>query len=154
MEIQNCGAAMNYQFIRDSFDLMYRLDIWLGGVLICFTFLAFLICIPGLTGLAVVMTEQGIREMAVLKSYGVTISSVIAKLTKEFLLIAVITNASGCLFLQWAWNWPDESVYKTGIGAGIFIFGALLSTTIAMVTVISVTYRATTSNTANCIRDE
>ncbi len=127
----------------------------LGKILFYFTFLAIMICILGLIGLAVFMTEQRIREIAILKTYGATVSSVIAKLTKEFLLIVVIANVIGCPVVLWAGNkWLDEFVYKTGIGAGIFITGALLSVTIAMVTVISVTYRAATSNPADSLRSE
>jgi putative ABC transport system permease protein len=81
------------------------------------------------------------------------VSSVIAKLAKEFLLIVVIANVIGYPVVLWAGNkWLDEFVFKTGIGAGIFITGALLSVTIALVTVISVTYHAANSNPANSLR--
>jgi putative ABC transport system permease protein len=149
------GVPMSYQFIDDSFDLMYKSDEIFGKILIYFTFLAILICILGLIGLAIFMTEQRIREIAILKTYGATVASVIAKLTKEFILLVAIANVLGCPVVLWAGNkWLDEFVYKTGIGAGIFITGALLSVTIAMVTVLSVTYRAATSNPADSLRSE
>jgi len=149
------GVPMNYQFIDDSFDNMYKSDERLGKILLYFTLLAILICILGLIGLAVFMTEQRIREIAILKIYGATVSSVIARLTKEFLLIVVIANVIGCPVVMWAGNkWLDEFVYKTGIGPGIFITGASLSILIAMLTVISVTYRAATSNPADSLRSE
>jgi len=149
------GVPMNYQFIDDSFDFMYKSDERLGKILIYFTLLAILICILGLVGLAVFMTEQRTREIAILKTYGATVASVILKLTREFILLVAIANVIGFPVVLWAGNkWLDEFVYKTGIGAGIFIIGALLSVTIAMVTVISVTYRAATSNPADSLRAE
>ena len=149
------GVPMSYQFIDDSFDNMYKSDERLGKILIYFTFLAILICILGLVGLAVFMTEQRIKEIAILKTYGATVASVILKLTKEFLLLVALANVIGCPVVLWAGNkWLNEFVYKTDIGAGIFITGALISVSIAMVTVISVTYRAATSNPAVSLRSE
>jgi len=101
------------------------------------------------------MTEQKIKEIAILKTYGATVASVILKLTKEFLLLVSLANVIGCPVVLWAGNkWLDEFVYKTGIGSEIFITGALISVTIAMVTVISVTYRAAISNPADSLRSE
>jgi len=149
------GVPMSYQFIDDSFDLMYKSDERLGKILIWFTLLAILICILGLIGLAFFMTEQRIREIAILKTYGATVALVITKLTREFILIVLIANIIGYPVVHWAGTkWLDEFVYKTGIGAGIFITGALLSITIALVTVISVTYRAANANPADSLRSE
>jgi putative ABC transport system permease protein len=67
----------------------------------------------------------------------------------------LIANIIGYPVVHWAGTkWLDECVYKTGIGAGIFITGALLSITIALVTVISVTYRAANTNPADSLRSE
>ena len=149
------GIPQDYRFIEDSFDIMYKSDERLGKIFIYFTLLAILICILGLIGLAVFMTEQRIKKIAILKTYGATVPSVVANMAREFLMIVIIANVIACPFVLWVGTkWLDEFVYKTDISAGIFITGALLSVAIAMVSVSSVTYRAATSNPANSLRTE
>ncbi|MBN2861902.1 MAG: ABC transporter permease, partial [Bacteroidales bacterium] len=127
------GVPMKYEFIDDSFDQMYKSDERLGRILFWFTSLAILICVLGLIGLALFMTEQRIREIAILKTYGATVASVILKLIREFILLVAIANLIAFPVVLRAGNkWLDEFVYKTDIDAWIFLTGAFISIAIAL----------------------
>ena len=98
---------------------------------------------------------QRTKEIAILKTYGASVASVISKLIREFVLIVVIANVLGCPVVVWlGTKWLNDFTYKTNISATIFIFGALLSIAITLITVLSITFRAATSNPADSLRYE
>jgi putative ABC transport system permease protein len=149
------GIPIDYQFIDESFDQMYKSDERMGKILIYFTLLAILICVLGLSGMAVFMAEQRTKEIAILKTYGASVASVISRLIKEFVLLVVIANVLGCPIVVWlGTKWLNEFIYKTNISATIFFVGALLSIAITLITVLSITIRTATSNPADSLRYE
>jgi len=149
------GIPMDYQFIDDSFDLMYKADEKMSKILIYFSLLAILIGVLGLVGMATFMSEHRTKEIAVLKTYGSSVLSVITKLTREFIVLVVIANVLGWPLVLWlGTKWLNEFVYKTSINTSIFITGAIISIAIALITVLSVTLRTATTNPADSLRYE
>jgi putative ABC transport system permease protein len=149
------GIPMEYQFIDDSFDKMYKSDERMGKIFLWFTLLAMLISILGIVGMAFFAAEQKIRETAIRKTYGASVSSVVSRFAGEFILLSLIANVIGSpLFIWLGMQWLDDFVYKTTIDAPIIITTAVISISIAMFTVISVTWRAAISNPADSLRYE
>jgi len=149
------GIPMDYQFIDESFDQMYKSDERMSKILIYFTLLAILISLLGLFGMATFMARQRTKEIAIHKTLGASIGSVITKLTKEFILLVVIANVLGWPIVLWLGSkWLNEFAYKTNINATIFIIGALVSIAIALITVLLVTMRTATSNPADSLKYE
>jgi len=149
------GIPMEYRFIDDSFDQMYKSDERMGKIFLWFTLLAILISVLGIIGMAIFAAEQRIRETAIRKTYGASVSSVVSRFAGEFVLLALIANISGSPVFVWlGMKWLDDFVYKTTIDAPIIITTAVISISIAMFTVISVTWRAATSNPADSLRYE
>ena len=71
------GIPMKYQFIDDSFDIMYKSDERMSSILIWFTLLAIFISILGLVGMALHTAQQRIKEIihsrhGALRDYRVT----------------------------------------------------------------------------------
>jgi len=149
------GIPVDYNFVDESFDQMYRSDKRMSTILIYFTLLAILIGVLGLIGMALFMSEQRTKEIAILKTYGASVASVITKLTREFILLTIIANLLGWPLVVWlGTKWLNEFAYKTNISAGIFIAGAIISLVIATVTVVSVTFRSALANPADSLRYE
>jgi len=149
------GIPVNYNFVDESFDQMYKSDQRMGKILIYFTMLAILIGVLGLVGMATFMTGQRTKEIAIYKTFGASVTSVITKLTREFILLVIIANVLGWPIVLWlGTKWLNEFAYKTNISAAIFIAGALLSVAITLLTVLSITIRAATSNPADSLRYE
>jgi len=149
------GVPMEYQFIDESFDMMYKSDEKMGMILIWFTLLAILISVLGLVGMAMFMAEQRMKEIAILKTYGASIAGVLTKLSREFILLVIIANLIGWPVVFWLGSkWLDDFVYKTTIDPMIFITGAIISILITVITVLSVIWKAATSNPADSLRYE
>lgn len=149
------GVPMEYKFIDESFDMMYKSDERMSRILIWFTMLAILISIMGLIGMALFMAEQRTKEIAVRKIHGASVDVVVTKLSREFILLVIIANLTGWPLVLWLGaKWLDDFVYKTDIGAGIFVTGAIISVSIAVFTTVSVILRAAISNPADSLRYE
>ena len=149
------GIPMKYQFIDDSFDIMYKSDERMSSILIWFTLLAIFISILGLVGMALHTAQQRIKEIAIRKAYGATVTSVVRRLTGEFMLLAVISNALGWPIVLWlGTKWLNEFVYKTSLSVWIFFLGALISITVTIVTLLSFVIRTATLNPADSLRYE
>jgi putative ABC transport system permease protein len=149
------GIPMEYQFIEESFDRMYKSDERMGMIFLWFTLLAMIISILGIIGMAIFAAEQRIRETAIRKTYGASVSSVVLRFSGEFAILALTANLIGSpLFIWLGKKWLDDFVYKTNIDVSIIIVTAMVSISIAMLTVISVTWKAATSNPADSLRYE
>jgi putative ABC transport system permease protein len=149
------GVPVDYNFVDESFDRMYQSDKRMSIILIYFTLLAILIGILGLIGMALFISEQRTKEIAILKTHGAPVGSVIFKLTKEFIILTVIANLISWPLVVWlGTKWLNEFSYKTNITVGIFIAGAIISIVIATITVISVTFRKALANPADSLRYE
>ena len=149
------GIPIEYQFIDDSFDMMYKSDERMSTILIWFTLLAIFISVLGLVGMALFTAEHRIKEIAIRKTYGATVTSVVSRITEEFILLAVIANALGWSVVLWlGTKWLNEFVYKTNISAWIFFLGAFLSIAITLTTLLSMLIRSATSNPAESLRYE
>ena len=149
------GVPMEYQFVDESFDMMYKSDERMGMILVWFTLLAILISVLGLIGMAMFMAEQKTKETAILRTYGASVTSVLTKLSREFILLVIIANLIGWPVVLWLGSkWLDDFVYKTSIDPMIFITGAIISILITVITVISVIWKTATSNPADSLRYE
>lgn len=95
------------------------------------------------------------KEIAVRKIYGASVDVVVTKLSREFILLVIIANLTGWPLVLWlGTKWLDDFVYKTDIGAGIFVAGAIISVSIAIITTVSIILRAAISNPADSLRYE
>ena len=149
------GIPVNFNFVDESFDSLYKSDQRMGKILIYFTLLAILIGVLGLVGMVTLMASQRTKEIAIHKVHGASVASVISKLTREFILIVIIANAIGWPVVVWSGTkWLNGFAYKTNISVWIFIIGALVSIIIALFTVVVITYRSATSNPADSLRYE
>jgi putative ABC transport system permease protein len=149
------GMPVEYQFIEDSFDRMYKSDERMGKIFLWFTLLAIIISILGIIGMAIFAAEQRIREVAIRKTYGATVISVVSRFAGEFVLLALIANVIGSPFFIWLGKkWLEEFVYKTNIDSSVIIATALITMLVATLTVIAVTWRTSVSNPADSLRHE
>lgn len=149
------GVPMDYRFIDDSFDMMYKTDERMSSIFIWFTLLAILISVLGLVGMAIYTGEQRTKEIAIRKTFGATVASVVSRITGEFILLAAIANILGLPLVIWlGTRWLNDFVYKTGISAWIFILGAVISISFTIGTLLSMLIRTAMSNPAESLRYE
>lgn len=127
---------MNARFLDTTYDNLYRKEMNTGSILTLFTFLAIVIAVLGLYGLAAFVTEQRTKEIGIRKVLGASVGGIIGNLSKEFIILVALANVvawvPAFLFLQ---NWLSGFRFRTDINIWIFVASAIISMVIAVSTV-------------------
>ena len=120
-----------------------------------FTLLAILIACLGLFGLAVFIAEQRKREIGIRKVLGATTAGLTFKLVVDFTKWVLIANfialPVGYYFIN---KGLQNFAYRVDITIWIFLFSALLSLFIAVITVIFQALRASLKNPVDTLKIE
>ncbi len=146
---------LNYKFLDDNLDQLYRKDEKLSKIIQYFTMLAIFIACLGLLGLASFTAERRTKEIGVRKVLGATIPSLIVLTSKEFTRLVVIAFivASPIAYLA-ADSWLQNFAYRTDIGVGVFLIAGFVALSIALVTVGYHAVKAALLNPVESLRYE
>lgn len=149
------GYPFTFEFMDQQFDKLYRTDLRQQQLLTLFSGLAIFIACLGLFGLASFTTIKRFKEIGVRKVLGSSAQSIIILLTKGLLrpvLVAacIVIPLSYVIMTQWLANFA----YRTTLDWWIFALAALLTFTIALLTVGLQAMKATRVNPIDCLRDE
>ena len=118
--------------------------------------IAICISILGLLGMAVYTAESRIKELAIRKVLGATLSNLLILLSQNFMAIFVISAALAIPLAYYIYleTIVSDAVYKISIGFWELGSGALIIIFIALLTITSQTLRAARSNPAENLRNE
>ncbi len=146
---------LDYAFISEEVDNLYRTESRMGKLFKYFTILAIILASLGLYGLSSFIAEQRTKEIGVRKVMGATISNVVIRLTREFLLLVVVALFIG-LPIAWLYinNWIQDFPYRVGIKPTAFILVALGSLLVAGLAVSFQSFKAAKTNPADTLRIE
>ncbi len=120
-----------------------------------FTILTIFIACLGLFGLASYTTERRSNEIGVRKVFGASITRILQMITKEFLILIVISfllSAPLVWFLMT--DWLENYVYRYKIGPLIYLWTILLILIPTLFTISFQSYKAATANPADSMRAE
>ncbi len=146
---------LQYTFIDQDYENLFRSQLRLSGLLKYFTILAVIIACLGLYGLASYSAERRTNEVGIRKVMGAGSLTVMYTLTKEFLvfvMLAIIISVPVGWFLvakllhQFAYRIDINPLVFAGISAGALI--------IAILTVSFQAYKATGINPAEALKIE
>ncbi|HMJ68794.1 MAG TPA: ABC transporter permease [Cyclobacteriaceae bacterium] len=147
---------LEYTFLDDEvFNSFYRMDEKRGQIFLVFS--AVIICIAslGLFALVSYSIESRMKEIGVRKVLGATVSNIVSLVSKEFVVLVVI---SGVIAVPAAWYfmnaWLRDFEYRVGLGAGVFILALVVALVIAFTTICFRAIRAGRSNPVNSLRSE
>ena len=76
---------LDYTFLDEDFDALYRTDHQLGEIFAVFAFLAIFVACLGLLGLASFSIQQRTREIGIRKVVGSSVASIVILLSKDFM---------------------------------------------------------------------
>ena len=146
---------LDYTFVDQDYDHLFRSQVRLTGLLKYFTILALIIACLGLYGLSSYSAEQRTNEVGIRKVMGATSMDVMFSLSKEFFILVLISIA---IALPVGWivvhNLLKQFAYKIDINIMIFVGIALSSIVIAVLTVSYQAYKATGVNPAEALKIE
>ncbi len=146
---------LEFVFVDEQYDAMYRAEERLGKLFGYFTALAILIGCLGLFGMSAYSAEQRTKEIGIRKVLGATTSHVTVLLVREFtkwvLLAVLIAWPVGYFIMN---SWLQNFAYRIGLGAGTFVLAALLALIIALMTVTYQALKAAVANPAESLKYE
>ena len=146
---------MRYFFLDERLDNLYRNESRFSKIALYFTLLTVFIGCLGLFGLASFMAEKRTKEIGIRKVFGATSRSIVALLSKEFILIILLSNFISWPIAYFCMNWWLQNfAYRINPHFSTFILAGLMAAGITMITVSYQSIKAALSNPIDAIRYE
>lgn len=151
----NPAFPFSSHFMSEDFDRMYRSEQVIGRLAAAFTILAIIIACLGLFGLSTFTARQRTREIGIRKVLGASVTSIVALLSKEFLLlisvaIVIATPLAGYLMYRWLQNFA----YHVSLSWWLFALTGGAALCVALLTVSIQTVKAALVNPVRSLRTE
>jgi putative ABC transport system permease protein len=149
------GERLQYSFLDDNFDELFRAEQRMGDIFTVFSGLAIFIASLGLFALAAFTSEQRSKEIGIRKVMGASVFGITMLLSKEFtrlVLFAFVPAAAAGWYV--AQKWLEGFAYRIEVSPWtIFLsgFGALV---LAWLTVSYQSIRAAGANPSETLRME
>lgn len=151
----NPAFPFEYQFADEQYAKKFNYEELVGNLAAIVALLAIFISCLGLYGLASFTAEQRVKEIGVRKVLGATVFSLWQLLSKDFVLLVLI---SCVIAIPIAWysmnNWLTNYDYKINIGFGVFVLVIAVAIIITLITVSFQAIRAALSNPVKSLRTE
>lgn len=149
------GTLFSYSFLDERIAGLYKKEDNMSQVLKAFSILAIVIACIGLFGLAAHASEIRTKEIGIRKVIGASVTNLIRLLSKDFALLVLIGNLVAWPIAWYAVNkWLNEFTYKIEISWQVFVFAALVTFVIAMITVGFHCIRTARANPVKSLRTE
>ncbi|MEZ0483014.1 ABC transporter permease [Fibrella aquatica] len=147
--------AFKYEFYDDSMQHLYREEQTLSRIVNLATAVAILISCLGLFGLATLTAFQRTKEIGVRKVLGASVASVVALLSREFVVLVGIAIVIATPLAGWGMHqWLSNYAYQINLSWWLFAGAAALALIIALATVAFQSIRAAIANPVDSLRSE
>jgi putative ABC transport system permease protein len=146
---------LEYKFMDENFDRLYRDEDKLQTLLWVFTGIAIFVGCLGLFGLAAYSTETRRKEIGIRKILGASWQGVMLLLSKDFIrpvLLSLVIASPVTVFIMS--RWLQSFAYRVGISWWIFGLAGAATIVIAMLTVSYQALRAAVANPVKALRSE
>ena len=151
----NPSYPFEYNFIDEEYARKFNEEKMIGTLATWFAGLTIFISCLGLFALVAYMAETRRKEIGIRKVLGASVSSVMFLLSKEFLILVLISVAITSPISWWAMNkWLSNYAYRTDIPWWLFVVVGCISLGIALLTVGFQAIKAATVNPVEAIKSE
>jgi putative ABC transport system permease protein len=146
---------VNCRFLDDDYDALYNSETRLGQAFTVFTALALLIAGIGLFGLVSHHILRRTKEIGIRKVLGATTESIVALVSREFLVLVMISFLIASPVAWWAMNkWLQDFAYKIEIEWWMFFVSGFVAVSLALVTISFQSIKAALMNPVISLRSE
>jgi putative ABC transport system permease protein len=146
---------IEYNFLDEKLDLQYKAEEKFEKAFIGFSLFAILIGCLGLFGLYSFTTEQRTKEIGIRKVLGASISGIIIMLSRQFILLVLISNIIAWPIAYYITNnWLQDFAYRIDINWWVFLLAGGIALVIALATVSFQAIKAATTNPVESLRYE
>lgn len=148
----NPKESLRYAFLDDTFDSFYRADIRVNKLFIVFAIVAIFISCLGLFGLVTFMAETKTKEIGIRKVLGASVADIVKMLSKEFLILVGISMLVAFpLAYYWLNRMLQDYAYRISISWTLFLWTALITLAVTLLTVCLQAVRAATEDPVKAI---
>ena len=149
------GYPVSISFLDERYDKIYHEEKKLGTLFNSFAVLAIVISCLGLFGLASYLAERRTKEIGVRKVMGASVAKLVYLLSIDFIKWVLVANIIACPIAWFAMHkWLQNYAYHTPLRPALFIFTALITFIIAIITVGYQTIKAANSNPVKSLKYE
>ncbi len=151
----NPDFPFEYTFVDESYAQKFAEEQRINTLIAWFTGLAVFISCLGLFGLSAYMAENRRKEIGIRKVLGASVLNITSLLSKEFLILVMISLAIAVPVSWWLMNqWLSGYAYRTNMPWWLFTTVGVLTIGIALFTVSWQAIKAATTNPAKIIKSE
>jgi len=149
------GNPFTFFFADDYYNQQYKSDQQFAKVFSLFTVLAIVIACLGLFGLSSYMTVRRTKEIGIRKILGASVNQIALLMSREFVLIVLVANVLAFpiayLVMQ---EWLKGFAYRINLGLMAFIFPALCTGVVALITISFQSIKAAVVNPVDSLKSE
>ena len=151
----NPGYPVEYNFINDQFNTIFKSETLIGSLAQIFSTLAIFISCLGLFGLSAFTAEQRKKEIGIRKVLGASVPGIISLLSKDFLrvvIVAILIAAPVAYYVMH--RWLQDFAYRVSISAWVFLAAGMVAVLIALATISFQAVRSAMANPVKSLRSE
>ncbi len=151
----NPDYPFEYQFIDKTYEQKFKETKAIGTLAMVFAGLTIFISCLGLLALIAYMAETRMKEIAVRKVLGASVTQVTSLLSIDFIKLVVIAIFIATPIAWWAMDkWLQDYSYRIAIHWYYFAIAGLMAILISMATISYQTIKAALVNPVDSLRDE
>ncbi len=136
MRKDNPGYPFDYTFLDDQFNQMFQSEMLVSKLSRVFASLAIIISCLGLFGLAAYTAARRTKEIGIRKVLGASVPSVTGLLSKDFLVLVIISCAIAFPVAWWRMSiWLKTYQYHIDIQWWVFAAAGVTAIMIALLTI-------------------
>ncbi|MEP0006890.1 MAG: ABC transporter permease [Balneola sp.] len=151
----NPERPMEYAFLDDTFDALYRSETRLSNIFNIFAVLAVFIACLGLFGLASYSTEQRFKEIGIRKVLGAKVTDIVRLLGKEFTVLVFISLCIGFPVAYFTTSkWLNNFAERIDVSIWLFLFSSLTVLFVAWATISFQTVKAALMDPVKSLKSE
>lgn len=149
------GYTMDYQFLDQQFDNLYKKDLRQQSILSVFAILAIFVSCLGLLGLTIFNTSKRIKEIGIRKVLGSSVMDILILISVDLLRPVIIAICIALPLAVWAISrWMQNFAYKATIPWWIYFLAVLTTFSIAFFTISVKSISAARANPVKSLRSE
>lgn len=149
------GYPFQLHFTDDDYNIKFEDTKRTATLTGLFASLTIIISCLGLFGLAAYMAENRIKEIGIRKVLGASVIKISALLTRDFLVLIVISLMIACPIAWFAMHvWLQDYDYRISIQWWVFALAGLTAVLVAVITVSFQSVKAALSNPIKSLRNE
>lgn len=149
------GQELSYFFLDDKIAEQYSSEILLRKVLIAFSITGILICLLGMSAMALFIARQRTKEIGIRKVNGASITWILVLLNKDFTKWSLLAFVPAVPLAYYTMSiWLQGFAYRTTLSWWIFFLSGLIILFITSITVSLQSYSCAVRNPVEALRSE